>query len=142
MDIYCVGHPQEISRVIADVGSHVEDYHPIPHIGTREPVFTVPFRIDEQAPAYGVPSATLTSDPATLPDCDALLLATPVGVRTGYYEAFAKKGVAVLAEKPFSTSSAEHARLMRLFPSHRIGCGYIRRMYRTVALLRQVIAEG
>jgi len=99
-------------------------------------------RASAVAHANRVRAERLPHDATCLPECDAVLIATPVGFRAAYYEAFARKGWAILAEKPFSVTSAEHLRLMRLFPAHRVGCGYMRRFYASIRLLRKSVAEG
>lgn len=91
--------------------------------------------------AFRVPHVPLPASPADLPDCDVALLAIPVGFRTSYYEAFARRGFAVFAEKPFSVSLSEHKRILELFPPHRIACGYMRRTFATVLLLHQIVVE-
>jgi predicted dehydrogenase len=77
-----------------------------------------------------------------LPAADVVLLATPVGVRVPYYDALARQGAAVFAEKPFATTEAEHRRVIAAFPGHRIGCGYMRRTYAASRIVHAVVASG
>jgi predicted dehydrogenase len=77
--------------------------------------------------------------PAELPECDVALLAIPVGARGAYYDAFAARGTAVLAEKPFAVSSAEHRALAERFTPSRLGCGFMRRFYASSQLLRHLV---
>jgi len=91
------------------------------------------------ARAFGVRAVGLPRGPSDVPESDVVLLAVHVGARPLYFEAFARRGVAVFAEKPFARTVAEHARLLGLFPEHRLGCGYMRRTYATTAFLRRAV---
>jgi len=77
--------------------------------------------------------------PAQLPACDVALLAIPVGARGVYYDVFAARGTAVLAEKPFAVTSAEHRALTERFAPSRLGCGFMRRFYASSRLLRELV---
>jgi predicted dehydrogenase len=79
------------------------------------------------------------ASPDELPACDAALLAIPVGARGGYYDVFEHRGTAVLAEKPFAVSTADHRRLVERFEPHRLGCAYMRRFYQSTQLLRHLV---
>ncbi len=92
--------------------------------------------------AFRLPQVPLPPSLEDLPDCDVALLAIPVGFRMAYYEAFARRGIAVFAEKPFTVTSKEHQRILALYPPERIGCGYMRRNYATAQLLRRAVAEA
>lgn len=98
-------------------------------------------RVKKVALAYGLKAIELRH-PSNLPNCDVALLAIPVGVRADYYQAFAQKGVAVFAEKPFALTLEDHKRFLEMFPPYSIGCGYMRRMYGSSRLLKQIISEG
>ncbi|MGO9988399.1 MAG: Gfo/Idh/MocA family protein [Steroidobacteraceae bacterium] len=74
-----------------------------------------------------------------LPACDVALIAIPVGARASYYDAFAARGTAVLAEKPFAASSAEHKALTERFEPYQLACGYMRRFYASTQLLRELV---
>jgi predicted dehydrogenase len=88
---------------------------------------------------YGVPSVAAPENPADLPPCDVALLGIPTHARGPYYEALAARGTAVLAEKPFAIGARDHERFAALFPAHRVGCGYMRRFYRSTAILRRTV---
>jgi len=91
--------------------------------------------------AYSIP-AVVTQSAENLPECDVVLLAIPVGARAFYWDTLARRGIAVLAEKPFAATSAEHLHVIELFSPHSIGCGYMRRFYSSTVLLRQVVQGG
>lgn len=93
------------------------------------------------ADAYRVPHIILPELPGELPECDVVLLAIPLAPRQQYYEQLSARGTAVLAEKPFAINSRDHRRFQHLFPSHKIACGYQRRMYSNNRLLRQIVKE-
>lgn len=94
------------------------------------------------ANAYSIPHIKLPEAPDKLPDCDVVLLAIPLLPRRLYYEMLSKRGISIFAEKPFALNSNEHSRLQSLFEPHKIGCGYMRRMYSTNQLLRRLIKES
>lgn len=99
-----------------------------------------PLRARAVAEAYGV-SAVTADSPDELPDCEAVLLAVPAPVRATYLESFARRGMAVFCEKPFALTAQEHRRYLDWFEPHRLGCGYMRRFYRSSRILEQVIAR-
>ena len=90
------------------------------------------------ARAYGLhavePCAT-----EDLPACDVALIAIPVGARAPYYDEFSARRTAVLAEKPFAASSAEHKALTERFEPYQLACGYMRRFYASTQLLRELV---
>ena len=69
----------------------------------------LPERAQALAGAYGLP-AIHSLAPHELPACDVALLAIPVGARCDYLQHFSRRGTAVLCEKPFAMSAAEHRR--------------------------------
>jgi predicted dehydrogenase len=77
--------------------------------------------------------------PDELPACDAALIAIPLGVRGAYFDVFANRGTAVLAEKPFAISASDHRKLIDRFEPHRLACGYMRRFYSPTQLLRHLV---
>jgi predicted dehydrogenase len=93
------------------------------------------------ARAHGVPCLDAPPSADNLPECDVVLLAIPVLQRTRYYEALARREVAVFAEKPLAVSGGEHARVVGLFAPHRLACGYMRRLYAASGLLRRAVHE-
>jgi predicted dehydrogenase len=94
------------------------------------------------AAAFGVPHAPIASVPEAVRDCEAVLLAIPVGVRAPYLAALARHGVAVMVEKPFARTVREHDEIVAMFPPHRIACGFMRRTYASTALARRALQEG
>ena len=94
------------------------------------------------AQSFRVPSIAAPPSPDDLPECDVVLLAIPVLYRRPYYEALARRGSAVFAEKPLAATAAEHARVVSLFAPHRLACGYMRRLYATSLLLRRAVCHN
>jgi predicted dehydrogenase len=88
--------------------------------------------------AYGI-GVVHPSSPDQLPHCDVALLAIPVDARRPYLEHFSRAGSAVLCEKPFALGGAEHADYVNLYSSHALGCGLMRRFYRSTQLLRRLV---
>jgi len=93
------------------------------------------------AEAYQVPW-TAANVPDELPECDVVLLAVPVPVRESYLRCFARRGTAVLCEKPFALSAAEHSRYLDWFPAHRLGCGYMRRYYQSTRIIAHLLERN
>jgi predicted dehydrogenase len=91
--------------------------------------------------AYGIP-AVRSLPLSELPKCDVALLAIPVDARRDYLWHFAQTGTAVLCEKPFAMTAQAHLEILKRFPPHALGCGFMRRFYRSTALLRHMIAAG
>jgi predicted dehydrogenase len=91
--------------------------------------------------AYGVRGIE-AGEPASLPPCDVVLLAIPVEAREPYLQALCETRAAVLCEKPFALSAAQHLRITERYDPSRLGCGYMRRFYDSTSILRHVIAEG
>jgi predicted dehydrogenase len=77
-----------------------------------------------------------------LPSCDVALLAVPVEARREYLRHFASRGTAVFCEKPFARTAAEHAEIVAAFAPHALACGYMRRFYRSTAMLRHLVVAG
>ena len=99
-------------------------------------------RAQAVAAAYRARAVALPSDPGALPPCDAALLAIPPAARLPYFEAFAARGTAVMAEKPFAITPDEHRRILDLFAPHEVACGYQRRTYRSTVIIEKSISEG
>jgi predicted dehydrogenase len=95
-------------------------------------------RAEALAGAYGI-RALHSLTPERLPPCDVVLLAIPVGARAPYLQHFAWRGTAVLCEKPFALSGAEHQRILSEFAPHAIACGFMRRCFKSTVLLRQIV---
>jgi predicted dehydrogenase len=97
-----------------------------------------PERSQSVGQAFGIP-ALGPCEPAQLPDCDATLLAIPVGARAAYYDVLQRRPTGVLAEKPFAVSSEEHRALAMRFEPYRLACGYMRRFYSSTRVLKNLI---
>ena len=97
---------------------------------------------DFLAKTFRTSAVTVSEDADELPPADVVLLAVPAAARTRYYELFANRGAAVLAEKPLATSLRDAQRACALFPDFALACGFQRRGYATVALARTLIAEN
>jgi predicted dehydrogenase len=77
-------------------------------------------------------------DIASLPVCDIVFLATPVGVREPYIEEFGRRKVTVFSEKPFATNGAQHLRFLTLASS--ATCNYMRTTFSSIAQVKNMIA--
>lgn len=91
--------------------------------------------------AYGIDSIA-AGQPDALPACDIALLAIPVEARGAYLSVFSQRDTAVLCEKPFAASKAEHQKLIESFPAYRLGAGYQRRFHGSTLLLREILTQG
>lgn len=100
-----------------------------------------PERAESLARAFGVKHLRATRNDE-MPPCDVVLLAIPVEVRGEYLGYFRRTATSILCEKPFAMSAAAHAKAIAEFSPHQLGCGYMRRYYRSTMLLRQVVAQG
>lgn len=84
----------------------------------------------------------VSDDPSALPECDAVLLAIPVGIRGPYHAEFARRGTLVYAEKPFATTLAMAHDRLAMHRSQSIVCGFQRRAYPNVRSLTLAAASG
>lgn len=96
-------------------------------------------RSQEMGKAYKVPARVLGARPADWPKADAILLATPYGVRLPYYEHYRQQGAALYVEKPFARSAEEHARICSWFPTHALASGLMMRSWSTNLMAREII---
>ena len=96
-------------------------------------------RSAEMGKAYKVPSRVLGNKPAEWPKADAILLATPYGVRLPYYEHYRQQGAALYVEKPFARSAEEHGRICSWFPAHALASGLMMRSWSTNLMAREII---
>lgn len=97
-----------------------------------------PGRAISLAGAYGIaPVHAARAD--QLPPCDIALLAIPLDARGDYLENFRRNGTAVMCEKPFSFTAADHRLLASQFPGHSLAVGFMRRFYKSTALLRHLV---
>lgn len=94
------------------------------------------------ARAFDLSARPLPLDAGHDPDCDAVLIASPVGTRRPYLEYAAARGLAAFVEKPFARSVAEHRAFASLFPPGRVGCGFMRRTYDASLILGRILDEG
>ena len=85
--------------------------------------------------AFGVSSQVISDEPPAFPQCDIVLLATPVYARQPYVEYFSTRSRAILAEKPFALSEVEHRRYLEACSKIQVSCGYMRRTNATVRAL-------
>lgn len=99
-------------------------------------------RANAVAAAFGVAHVPIADLSDVMDQCDAVLLAIPVGARSAYLERLAQRGVAVLVEKPFARTLDEFDRNLALFPSNRIACGFMRRTYSSTQQMRTILNEG
>lgn len=88
---------------------------------------------------FGVLPLQIEQENLSFPECEVVLLATPVHSRSAYLKYFAERGVAVFAEKPFSLTSEEHLSYVALFDKSSIDCAYMRRTYANLRMLRQFV---
>jgi len=91
---------------------------------------------------YHTRACVVKGDANDLPKTDVALLAIPVTERLPYYEIFAQRGTAVLAEKPLASGIQDAERVCRLFPEYALACGFQRRTYASVGVARKLIAES
>jgi predicted dehydrogenase len=72
-------------------------------------------------------------------EVDIVLLAIPIGVRDKYINIIADEGKAIYIEKPFARNQLEHEKICSMFPFHKIACGFQRRTYVNISLIRNII---
>jgi predicted dehydrogenase len=99
-----------------------------------------PGRSESLGRAFGITAAHWLP-PGEMPACDVVLLAIPVEARSEYLSHFAAGSTAVFCEKPFSLTASGHLQILGDFPAHALGCGYMRRFFRSSMLLRRLVAE-
>lgn len=95
----------------------------------------------EVAAAFGIPAAS--DDLARCRDVDAVLLAIPVGVRAGAWQAAVERRWHVLCEKPAATTRAELDACLSAMRQHSlvVRFGLMRRFYRGVVCLRDLVSR-
>lgn len=74
-----------------------------------------------------------------LPDCDIVLIATPVGVREQYINEFSKRGTPIFTEKPFATTIEEHKKFLGCSDS--IACNYMKIWYNSSKLFENILTS-
>ena len=92
----------------------------------------------ELAKAYNTQSIKIT-DITSLPDCDIVVLAIPVGVREKYIQEFSKRKTAIFTEKPFALNPETHKNFLKL--SNRISCNYMRIYYNSTMQIKDIISS-
>lgn len=73
----------------------------------------------------------------SLPGCDIVLLAVPVGVRTAYIDEFSARGTPIFAEKPFAVDREAHHEFVA--GSEHITCNYMRTCYSATRQLAALV---
>ena len=106
---------------------------------------SVKFLADVKSPRdlarhVGAEAITIGDNVSSLPDCDIVLLATPVGVRMPYIEEFATRGTMIFTEKPFAVDVGQHRRYLML--SDRMSCNYQLIFLSWVRQLADVVSSG
>ena len=72
-----------------------------------------------------------------LPDCDIVLIATPVGVRSEYIKEFSSRNIPIFTEKPFAINLDEHKK--NLSYSNPITANYMKIWYNSSKLFKEII---
>lgn len=93
----------------------------------------------ELAKAYNIKSIKI-DDVSSLPDCDIVLLATPVGVREKYITEFSKRKIPIFSEKPFAIDLETHKKFLTL--SDKITCNYMKTQYNSTRQLKAMVSSG
>lgn len=90
---------------------------------------------------FGIPTLTLDDAWSHLDQVDAVLLAAPLGRRAEHHERLASSGTAVYIEKPIARSVIELDGLMAWYEGSRVTCGFQRRSFANVGVLRTLLTE-
>ena len=85
-------------------------------------------------------AALVSRDVTSLPDCDIVLLATPLGAREPYIEEFGKRGTVVFTEKPFARDTAQHRRFLER--AALVSCNYMRTVYSSVRQMQEIVRSN
>lgn len=91
------------------------------------------------AKVYKIQSIKI-DDVSSLPDCDIVLLATPVGVREKYITEFSKRKTPIFSEKPFAVDLETHNRFLGL--SDKITCNYMKIYYNSTKQIKAIVSSG
>ena len=94
------------------------------------------------AKAFGIPFSPIAAIASCLEGCDVALIGIPNAPRGPYFEMASKRGIAVLAEKPFAINLRDHLKFQRLFSPNRIACVYQRRMFSTSRFFLDAVSAG
>jgi len=108
-------------------------------------IISIKYVADIQTPKklasyYKTEGIEIGDDLSLLPNCDVVLLATPVGVRERYIHEFSKRGTAIFSEKPFALDLESHKRYLQL--GNRVTCNYMRTCYSSIRQLKKIVASG
>jgi len=79
------------------------------------------------------------SEVSSLPNCDVVLLAIPVGVKEEYVREFASRDCYIFAEKPFAIDLKTHFKFLEL--SDKITCNYMATYYNTMRQIKDIISS-
>lgn len=79
------------------------------------------------------------SDISSLPRCDVVVLAIPVGAREEYIREFSKRDTAIFTEKPFATTLESHNQFLQM--SNKISCNYMRIFYNSTRQIKNIISS-
>ena len=80
------------------------------------------------------------NDISSLPNCDIVLLAIPVGVKEKYIREFSKRNTYIFTEKPFAVDLETHKNFLKL--SDKISCNYMRIYYNSTRQIKNIISSG
>ena len=89
--------------------------------------------------AYNTKSIKI-NEISSLPDCDVVLLAIPVGVKEEYIREFSKRNTYIFTEKPFAIDLETHKNFLKL--SNKISCNYMRVYYNSTRQIKNIISSG
>ncbi|TWU47526.1 Inositol 2-dehydrogenase [Rubripirellula tenax] len=92
--------------------------------------------------SFDVPIEVIGDGGYDLPDVDVVLVATPVHSRKSLLEHFGNRSIPVLCEKPFALTADDHRSYLSIAGSDQFFCGYMRRTYASIRLLRLIVSEG
>ncbi len=93
----------------------------------------------ELARAYKTKSIKIDNI-SSLPDCDIVLLAIPVGVREKYIHEFSKRNTPIFSEKPFATDLETHKEFLK--HSDKITCNYMKIYFNPLRQIKEIISSG
>ena len=92
--------------------------------------------LDRTTRSFDVKTELIAGGKYDFPEVDIVLAATPVFARRELLEHYGTRGVPVLCEKPFALTAAEHRSYLEIDGSNRFYCGYMRRAYASIRLLK------
>lgn len=98
-------------------------------------------RIDKVASAFSATPVHIGDSEIELPEADVYVITVPYGARAPYYRLLRERAANVYVEKPFARTVVEHIALCDSFADHALGCGYQRRSWGPVLLVKRILAE-